>query len=107
MTTAPNCTAGTGPLAAPTQACCAGIARSATRGTTASVSTWTSPPDGGGDAVTTADDGEVYVIVGYLATHPDGYEARIVPDRTRAELYAMRNHATLEPMFVRRKEAPE
>ena len=44
----------------------------------------------------------VEVIVGYLVTHADGYEARVGPDRTRAELYAARNHATLEPMYVRR-----
>lgn len=44
----------------------------------------------------------VEVLVGYLVTHADGYEARVGPDRTRAELYAARNHATLEPMYVRR-----
>lgn len=48
----------------------------------------------------------VDVLVGWLATHPDGYEARIGPDRTRAELYAARNRATLEPMFVRRRQEP-
>lgn len=42
------------------------------------------------------------VLVGYLVTHPDGYQVRLAPDRTRAELYAARQHATLEPMFVRR-----
>ena len=47
-------------------------------------------------------DGTVDVLVGYLVTHADGYEARIGPDRTRAELYAARKRATLEPMFVRR-----
>lgn len=46
--------------------------------------------------------GQVEVLVGYLVTHADGYEARVGPDRTRAELYAARNHATLEPMYVRR-----
>lgn len=50
--------------------------------------------------------GSVDVLVGWLATHPDGYEARIGPDRTRAELYAARNRATLEPMFVRRQQEP-
>lgn len=45
------------------------------------------------------------VLVGYLVTHPDGYEARLGPDRTRAELYAARNRAMLEPMFVRRPAA--
>lgn len=49
--------------------------------------------------------GHVEVLVGYLVTHADGYEVRIAPDRTRAELYCARNHATLEPMFVRRKSA--
>ena len=47
--------------------------------------------------------GTTDVIVGYLATHPNGYEARLGPDRARAELYAQRNHATLEPMFARRR----
>lgn len=46
--------------------------------------------------------GEVLVLKGFLVTHADGYEARIAPDRTRAELYAARNHATLEPLYVRR-----
>ena len=46
--------------------------------------------------------GQVDVLVGYLVTHADGYQVRIGPDRTRAELYAARNHATLEPMYVRR-----
>jgi hypothetical protein len=44
----------------------------------------------------------VEVLVGYLVTHPDGYEARVGPDRTRADLYAARNHATVEPMYVKR-----
>lgn len=47
-------------------------------------------------------DGQVDVLVGYLVTHADGFEARVGPDRTRAELYAVRNRATLEPMYVRR-----
>lgn len=42
------------------------------------------------------------VVVGFLIPHADGYQVRIGPDRTRAELYAARNHATLEPMYVRR-----
>ena len=46
--------------------------------------------------------GATEVLVGYLVTHADGYEVRIGPDRTRAELYAAKSHATLEPMFVRR-----
>lgn len=47
----------------------------------------------------------VEVLVGYLVTHADGYEARVGPDRTRAELYAARNHATIEPIYVRRPAA--
>lgn len=52
-----------------------------------------------------ANDSAGEVLVGYLVTHPDGYEARLGPDRTRAELYAARNRAMLEPMFVRRPAA--
>lgn len=44
----------------------------------------------------------VEVAVGYLVTHADGYQVRMDLDRTRAELYAARNHATIELMFVRR-----
>ena len=44
----------------------------------------------------------VEVLVGYLVTHPDGYQVRLAPDRTRVELYAVRAHATIEPMFVKR-----
>ena len=44
----------------------------------------------------------VEVLVGYLVTHADGFEARLAPDRTRAELYAAKSHATIEPMFVKR-----
>ena len=47
----------------------------------------------------------VEVVVGYLVTHADGFEARLGPDRTRADLYAAQQHATVEPMFVRRKAA--
>lgn len=50
--------------------------------------------------------GLVEVVVGYLITHADGFEARLAPDRTRAELYAVRNHATIEAMFVRRPAGP-
>ena len=46
--------------------------------------------------------GTVDVLVGYLVTHADGFEARLAPDKTRAELYAAKSHATVEPMFVRR-----
>lgn len=45
---------------------------------------------------------QVRVVVGYLVTHADGYEARFGLDRARAELYASRNHATCEPMFIER-----
>lgn len=49
--------------------------------------------------------GTVDVLVGYLVTHADGFEARLAPDRTRAELYAAKSHATLEPMYVKRVTA--
>ena len=42
-----------------------------------------------------ANDSAGDVLVGYLVTHADGYEARLGPDRTRAELYAARNRAML------------
>jgi hypothetical protein len=45
------------------------------------------------------------VLVGYLITHADGFEARLGPDKTRAELYAIRSHATIEAMYVRRSNA--
>ena len=45
---------------------------------------------------------QVEVVVGYLVTHPDGYQVRMPPDRTRADLYAAQQHATVEPMYVRR-----
>lgn len=44
----------------------------------------------------------VDVMVGYLITHSDGFEARLGPDKARAELYAVRNHARIEVLFVRR-----
>lgn len=49
----------------------------------------------------------VEVVVGYLVTHPDGYVVRFELDRARAELYAIRNHATLEEMYVRRRMSPD
>ena len=52
-----------------------------------------------------ANDSAGEVLVSYLVTHADGYEARLGPDRTRAELYAARTRATIEPMFVRRHAA--
>lgn len=48
----------------------------------------------------------VEILVGYLVTHADGYQARLAPDLTRAELYAARQHATIEPMYVRRPAHP-
>lgn len=44
-----------------------------------------------------------YVLKGYLITLPDGYECRMAPDKTRADLYAAANHGTVEPLFVRRE----
>ena len=46
--------------------------------------------------------GMVDVLKGYLVTLPDGYECRMGPDKTRADLYAAANHGTIEPLFVRR-----
>lgn len=46
--------------------------------------------------------GPADVLVGYLVTLADGYQVRFEADRTRAALYAARNHGTIEPMFVRR-----
>ena len=54
-----------------------------------------------------ANDSAGDVLVGYLVTHADGYEARLGPDRTRAELYAARNRAMLEPLYVKRKLPPK
>lgn len=43
------------------------------------------------------------VVVGYLVTLPNGYEARLGPDLTRAQVYAVQQHAArIEPMVVRR-----
>lgn len=64
---------------------------------------------GGHDHAPGASDphsGDVLVLKGYLVTHTDGYEVRIAPDRARAELYCVRNHATLEPLYVRRRNLP-
>jgi hypothetical protein len=47
--------------------------------------------------------GMVEVIVGYLVTHGDGFEARLGADRARAEVYLRQHRAIrIEPMFVRR-----
>lgn len=51
-------------------------------------------------AATTAE-----VVVGYLVTLPGGHECRLGPDRTRADLYAARNHGVVEEMYVRRRGA--
>ncbi len=40
------------------------------------------------------------LLKGWLATHADGTEARLGPDKTRAEIYAATHHATLEALFV-------
>lgn len=50
---------------------------------------------------------DMLLVVGYLVTHENGYEARLSADRTRAELYAARNHATIEPMYVRRRRSSD
>jgi hypothetical protein len=41
------------------------------------------------------------VLVGYLVTHDDGFEARLGPDKARAEVYVRQHHAvSIEAMFV-------
>lgn len=43
----------------------------------------------------------VEVLVGWLVTHSDGFEARLGPDRARAEVYLRQHRAVrIEPMFV-------
>jgi hypothetical protein len=49
-----------------------------------------------------AHDGRSPVLVGWLVTLPNGYEARLGPDKARADHYASQQHATLEAMFVMR-----
>jgi hypothetical protein len=47
--------------------------------------------------------GFVEIVVGYLVTLPDRHECRLGPDRTRAEVYAAQNRATMiEPIYVKR-----
>jgi hypothetical protein len=47
------------------------------------------------------------VVVGYLITLCDGFECRLAPDLTRAQVYAVRMHArSIEPMYVRRPVVP-
>jgi hypothetical protein len=41
------------------------------------------------------------VLKGYLVTHADGFEARLGPDRARAEAYLRQHRGTqIEPLFV-------
>jgi hypothetical protein len=46
--------------------------------------------------------GFLEIVVGYLVTLPDGHECRMPADKTRVELYAAKNHATIEPIYVKR-----
>jgi hypothetical protein len=44
------------------------------------------------------------ILKGYLATHVDGFEARLGPDRARAEAYFRQHEGTrIEPLFVFRE----
>ena len=44
---------------------------------------------------------EGFILKGYLVTHADGFEARLGPDRARAEAYLRQHRGTLiEPLFV-------
>ena len=46
------------------------------------------------------------VLVGWLVTHDDGFEARLGPDRARAEVYVRQHRAVrIEGMFVWRAVA--
>jgi hypothetical protein len=46
-------------------------------------------------------DGRAPVLVGWLVTHEDGFEARLGPDRARAEVYVRQHRAVrIEAMFV-------
>jgi hypothetical protein len=41
------------------------------------------------------------VLVGWLVTHDDGFEARLGPDKARAEVYVRQHRAVrIEGMFV-------
>ena len=42
----------------------------------------------------------VPVLVGWLATHTDGTQARLGLDKAKADFYASTHHATLEGMYV-------
>jgi hypothetical protein len=52
-------------------------------------------PQAGGDM-----PDRVPVLVGWLATHTDGTQARLGLDRARADHYAATHHATVEAMYV-------
>jgi len=44
------------------------------------------------------------ILKGYLVTHADGFEARLGPDRARAEAYLRQHLGTrIEPLFVFRE----
>ena len=46
-------------------------------------------------------DGEL-VLVGFLVTHADGWQVRMPADKARADLYAAKQHAVIEPLYVLR-----
>lgn len=53
---------------------------------------------------TTHQPPEGYILKGYLVTHADGFEARLGPDRARAEAYLRQHQGMLiEPLFVLRQ----
>jgi hypothetical protein len=44
------------------------------------------------------------ILKGYLVTHADGFEARLGPDRARAEAYFRQHEGMrIEPLFVFRE----
>jgi hypothetical protein len=48
-------------------------------------------------------DDRAPVLVGWLATHVDGTQARLGLDRAKADHYAATHHATIEAMYVWRE----
>ena len=50
-------------------------------------------------------DGGELVLVGFLVTHADGWQVRMPADKARADLYAAKQHAVIEPLYVLRKAA--
>jgi hypothetical protein len=53
---------------------------------------------------TTHQPPEGCILKGYLVTHADGFEARLGPDRARAEAYLRQHQGMLiEPLFVFRE----